>query len=59
LAHTQRDYARMLLARGATGDRERARSLLSKARASYEELGMPPGAVSASALALHAGFIAP
>jgi DNA-binding SARP family transcriptional activator len=59
LAHTERDYARMLLARGSTGDRDRAQSLLSQASASYEELGMPTGAASASALALHAGFIAP
>jgi len=50
LAHTQRDYARMLLARAAPGDRERARVLLSRALATYQDLGM--SAASASALAL-------
>jgi TolB-like protein/Tfp pilus assembly protein PilF len=33
--------SRMLLARGGTGDRERARQLLAEARAGYEEIGMP------------------
>ncbi len=40
LAHTQRDYARALLARDCAEDRERAESLLSQAQATYDELGM-------------------
>jgi uncharacterized protein HemY len=40
LAHTQSDHARMLEARGAAGDRERARDLLGTALRSYRELGM-------------------
>ena len=41
LAHTQEDYARMLLARG-TADREKALELLAEALATYRELGMKP-----------------
>jgi len=40
LAHTQNDYARMLLARDGPGDRERAHDLLERALATYRELGM-------------------
>jgi DNA-binding SARP family transcriptional activator len=40
LAHTQEDYARTLLARGRSGDEERAAELLEQAHASYRELGM-------------------
>jgi DNA-binding SARP family transcriptional activator len=40
LAHTQADYARMLIARDGTGDRVRARELLDAARSIYRELGM-------------------
>lgn len=40
VARTQRDYADMLLARDAPGDRERARRLLSDAEETYAELGM-------------------
>jgi hypothetical protein len=40
LAHTQYDYARMLLARGAAGDRERAEELLASATALAQALGM-------------------
>src|SRR5918994_37357 len=40
LAHTQYDYARMLLARGGAGDRDRARDLLSSANALSRQLGM-------------------
>jgi tetratricopeptide (TPR) repeat protein len=47
LAHTQHDYARMLLARDAPGDRERAELLLSEALATYRELGMPKASASA------------
>ncbi len=51
LAHTQHDYARMLLARGGSGYRERAGELLDAALATYRELGMEGHAASASALA--------
>ncbi len=40
LAHTQYDYARMLLARGAPGDSGRAQELLGAAVTSFRELGM-------------------
>ena len=40
LAHTRHDYARMLLARGRAGDRERARELHETALSDYGELGM-------------------
>jgi tetratricopeptide (TPR) repeat protein len=40
LALTQEDYARMLLMRALPGDRGQAQQLLSRARASYRELGM-------------------
>ena len=42
LAHTQHDYASMLLARGAGGDRERSRQLAGAAVGTYRELGMEP-----------------
>lgn len=50
LAHTQNDYARMLLARDRPGDRERAQELLEQALATYRELGMESYAVKASAV---------
>jgi tetratricopeptide (TPR) repeat protein len=40
LAHTQHEYARMLLARAEPADGERARVLLSESLATAEELGM-------------------
>jgi DNA-binding SARP family transcriptional activator len=40
LAHAREEYARMLFRRDAGGDRERAEQLLSRARATYRELGM-------------------
>jgi DNA-binding SARP family transcriptional activator len=40
LAHAREEYARMLLRRNADGDRERAEKLLSRARATFQELGM-------------------
>ena len=40
LAHGRTDHARMLLARGAVGDNERASDLLSQARAGFRQLGM-------------------
>jgi hypothetical protein len=50
LAHAQEDYARMLLARTARGDAERARTLLDHATATFRELGMESYAARASAL---------
>ena len=40
LAHAREEYARMLLRRDAPEDRERADKLLSRAHATYQELGM-------------------
>ena len=40
LAHTQHDYAAMLLARGEPGDRERAMDLLKASLESAREIGM-------------------
>jgi class 3 adenylate cyclase/tetratricopeptide (TPR) repeat protein len=39
MARTSADYARMLLSRGAPGDTERARALLTQARAIAERIG--------------------
>jgi hypothetical protein len=47
LAHTQADYARMLCARDAPGDHERADELLRLARATYGELGLTSRAEAA------------
>jgi tetratricopeptide (TPR) repeat protein len=41
LARTQHEYARMLIERNAPGDKEKARTLLTEATATYRELGMP------------------
>jgi DNA-binding SARP family transcriptional activator/tetratricopeptide (TPR) repeat protein len=59
LAHTQHDYARMLLARDGPGDRERAQEFLDAALAAYRGLGMNTYAASASTLTLGAGPSAP
>ena len=40
LAHAQDEYARMLLARGAPGDRESAHDLLRACASAFRELGM-------------------
>jgi tetratricopeptide (TPR) repeat protein len=48
LAHTQHDYARMLLQRGQPGDRERARELATEGIATYRELGMESWARAAA-----------
>jgi tetratricopeptide (TPR) repeat protein len=48
LAHTQEDYARMLLTRGLPGDEQRALELLAHARRSYRSLGMDTLAARAS-----------
>ena len=50
LAHTQEDYASMLIARNAHGDNERSRKLLELAFATYDELGMHKLTASSSAL---------
>jgi tetratricopeptide (TPR) repeat protein len=50
VAHTQEDLARMLLRRNANGDREHADELLSRAQATYHELGMQGDAAQAAAL---------
>jgi DNA-binding SARP family transcriptional activator len=50
LAHTQKDYARLLLIRGRTGDSELAEKLIDQALATYHELGMESYAASASML---------
>lgn len=41
LAHTQRDFAQMLLARGKNADLARAKQLLNTATTTYNQLGMP------------------
>ncbi len=51
LAHTQQDYARLLLARGAPGDAEQAWELLGQALSTYRELGMAGPLAKAEALA--------
>jgi hypothetical protein len=40
LAHTQNDYAQMLLSRGSAGGRDRADQLREAARTTCDELGM-------------------
>jgi tetratricopeptide (TPR) repeat protein len=59
LAHTQEDYARMLLIRGDPGDADRARNLIEQALAMYRELGMQTYAARASALAQETSVSAP
>jgi predicted ATPase/DNA-binding SARP family transcriptional activator len=60
LAHTQHDYARMLLAGGAQADRARAAALLASAQATCDDLGMTALAAKAAALldAEQAGSVA-
>ncbi|HET8821709.1 MAG TPA: BTAD domain-containing putative transcriptional regulator [Thermoleophilaceae bacterium] len=48
LAHTQHDYARMLLGRDQPGDHERARELLAAAVSIYRDLGMDSWAEAAT-----------
>ena len=50
LAHTRHDLSRVLLARSAPGDRERAEELLRDSLATYRELGMESHAADALAL---------
>ena len=54
LAHAQHDLGAMLLARGASGDSERALALLEDALATYSELGMDAWATRVEALAVAA-----
>jgi DNA-binding SARP family transcriptional activator len=49
-AHSQDDYARMLLARDQPGDKERALQLLAEAVITYRELGMESWAQAAAEL---------
>jgi DNA-binding NarL/FixJ family response regulator len=55
LAHTQHQYAGMLLARNANGDRERAIALLDEALAAAQEIGMATLVERAAALREEAG----
>jgi tetratricopeptide (TPR) repeat protein len=41
LARSQHEYARMLIERNESGDKEKAQTLLNEATATYRELGMP------------------
>jgi hypothetical protein len=50
VAHTQREYAAMLLRRDQPGDRDKAHTLLSHAIATYEALGMTSYGERAAAL---------
>jgi tetratricopeptide (TPR) repeat protein len=55
LAHSQSDYARMLLVRDAPHDRGRARQLADSALVTYRELGMTTHVASTTALARRLG----
>jgi len=48
LAHTQEDYAQMLLARDAPGDRERAVELTALATTAYRAVGMEAASARSS-----------
>jgi tetratricopeptide (TPR) repeat protein len=50
LARSQHEYARMLIERDASGDKEKAQNLLTEATSTYHELGMPTFLVSAETL---------
>jgi DNA-binding SARP family transcriptional activator/tetratricopeptide (TPR) repeat protein len=50
LAHTEEDYARMLIDRDSPGDTERARELLDTALHTYRELGLQARAERCAAL---------
>ena len=50
LAHTQHDYARMLIDRDAPGDRDKAFRMLTEAIAMYRDIGMPKHVEMAEAL---------
>jgi hypothetical protein len=59
LAHTKVDLARVLLARGAPGDRGWADDLLRNALAAYRELGMTASEHKASGLLAQAAAVQP
>jgi DNA-binding SARP family transcriptional activator len=50
VAHTQHDYARMLLARDNAGDKRLALHMIAQARKAYNELGMQSWAKKASSV---------
>lgn len=50
LAHTQHDYARLLIERGLPDDAERARALLGPCLDTYSALGMSTAAMKAAEL---------
>ena len=54
-AHTQRDFARLLQARDAAGDGERAIELLEAAVITYRELGMHADEAGAASMLLGSG----
>jgi predicted ATPase/class 3 adenylate cyclase len=54
VAHTQADWARMLLDRGGPGDRERALKLLDEALDLFQEIGMKWDIEQALKLKMHA-----
>ncbi len=56
VAHTQHHYARMLVARDAPGDREKAAALAAEALATAREVGMKPLAAKVVELQAAAGF---
>jgi tetratricopeptide (TPR) repeat protein len=56
VAHTQHEYARMLIARDRPGDREKAASLAAQALATAREVGMKPLEASVLELQARAGF---
>jgi tetratricopeptide (TPR) repeat protein len=56
VAHTQHDYARMLVGRDGPGDRERAGALAGQALATAREVGMKPLAANVMELQAAAGL---
>jgi hypothetical protein len=51
LAHTQHDYARLLIARGTAEDRAKGDALLATALATYRDLGMAGPLAKAESIA--------
>src|SRR5262249_47106701 len=58
VAHTQHDYARMLVARDQPGDREKAAALAAQALATAREVGMKPLEADVLELQAAAGLVA-
>jgi hypothetical protein len=56
VAHTQADYAHMLIARNCSGDRDKAMGLAAQALATAREVGMKPLEASVLDLQARAGF---